>query len=65
MIADAKRRAPMISAQAQSQVGESAQIQLVLNGNPEAFYGLVRPHQRVLYLKALSIVRSEADAEEV
>lgn len=55
----------MISAQAQSEVGESTQIQLVLNGNSEAFYGLVRPHQRVLYLKALSIVRSEADAEEI
>jgi RNA polymerase sigma-70 factor (ECF subfamily) len=40
-------------------------IQLILDGNAEAFCELVRPHQHVLYLKPLSIVHSEADAEEV
>ena len=55
----------MISTQARSDLPEAAQIQLILDGNAEEFCGLMRPHQRVLYLKALSIVGSEADAEEV
>ncbi len=44
---------------------EATQIQLILDGNAEAFCELVRPHRHVLYLKALSIVHSEADAEDV
>jgi RNA polymerase sigma-70 factor (ECF subfamily) len=55
----------MISTQTRSGLPEAAQIQLILDGNAEEFCGLMRPHQRVLYLKALSIVGSEADAEEV
>jgi RNA polymerase sigma-70 factor, ECF subfamily len=55
----------MISTQARSDLLEATQIQLILDGNAEEFCGLMRPHQRVLYLKALSIVGSEADAEEV
>ncbi len=31
----------------------------------DAFYELVRPHERGIYLAALSIVNNEADAEEV
>jgi RNA polymerase sigma-70 factor (ECF subfamily) len=55
----------MISGQAQPELPEASQIRLVLDGNAEAFCELVRPHQHFLYLKALSIVHSEADAEEV
>jgi RNA polymerase sigma-70 factor (ECF subfamily) len=55
----------MISSQTQPELPEATQIQLILDGNAEAFCELVRPHQHVLYLKALSIVHSEADAEEV
>jgi RNA polymerase sigma-70 factor (ECF subfamily) len=55
----------MISSQTQPELPEATQIQLNLDGNAEAFCELVRPHQHVLYLKALSIVHSEADAEEV
>src|ERR1700736_6525998 len=55
----------MISSQAQSELPEATLIQLILDGNAQAFCELVRPHQHVLYLKALSIVHSEADAEEV
>ena len=55
----------MISSQAQPELPEATLIQLILDGNAEAFCELVRPHQHVLYLKALSIVHSEADAEEV
>ena len=55
----------MISTEAQTQLSETTQIRLVLDGNVEAFSDLVEPHRRGLYLKALSIVRSEADAEEI
>ena len=55
----------MISGQAQPELPEARQVQLALKGDEAAFCELVRPHQHVLYLKALSIVHSEADAEEV
>lgn len=55
----------MISPEAEPELSESTQIRLILDGNVEAFSDLVQPHRRYLYLKALSIVRSEADAEEV
>jgi RNA polymerase sigma-70 factor, ECF subfamily len=34
-------------------------------GEPNAFYELVRPYERGIYLTALSIVNNDADAEEV
>jgi RNA polymerase sigma-70 factor, ECF subfamily len=55
----------MISSEAQVGLSEATQIQLILDGNVDAFCDLVTPHRRGLYLKALSIVHSEADAEEV
>jgi RNA polymerase sigma-70 factor (ECF subfamily) len=55
----------MISPEAKPELSETTQIRLVLVGNVDAFSDLVEPHRRGLYLKALSIVRSEADAEEV
>ena len=55
----------MISPEAQAEQSEATQIRLILDGNVGAFCDLVTPHRRGLYLKALSIVRSEADAEEV
>jgi RNA polymerase sigma-70 factor (ECF subfamily) len=55
----------MISAEAQAEQSEATQIRLILDGNVGAFCDLVTPHRRGLYLNALSIVRSEADAEEV
>jgi RNA polymerase sigma-70 factor (ECF subfamily) len=55
----------MISPEAQAELSEATQIQLILHGNVDASCDLVTPHRRDLYLKALSIVRSEADAEEV
>jgi RNA polymerase sigma factor (sigma-70 family) len=44
---------------------ESHLIRCVNEGNAEAFYELVRPYERAVYLAALSIVKNEADAEEV
>ena len=55
----------MISMHAQPELSVATQIRIVLNGNDEAFCDLVKPHRRGLYLKALSIVRNAADAEEV
>jgi len=55
----------MISPEAQAEQSEATQIRLILDGNVGAFCDLVTLHRRGLYLKALSIVRSEADAEEV
>ena len=55
----------MSFAQSQTEPPEATQIRVVLDGNIEGFCELVRPYQRGLYLKALSIVRVEADAEEV
>lgn len=55
----------MISPEAQPEVSETTQIRLILDGDVDLFSDLVESHRRALYLKALSIVRSDADAEEV
>jgi len=53
-------------ATAKIQLGsEAALITRVRSGDHEAFYDLVRPHERGIYLAALSIVHNDADAEEV
>ncbi len=44
---------------------ETHLIRCVNEGNAEAFYELVRPYERAIFLAALSIVKNEADAEEV
>jgi RNA polymerase sigma-70 factor (ECF subfamily) len=44
---------------------ESHLIRCVNQGNAEAFYELVRPYERAVFLAALSIVKNDADAEEV
>src|SRR5215831_14910745 len=40
-------------------------IARVRRGDHEAFYALVQPHERSIYMAALSIVNNDADAEEV
>ena len=44
---------------------EAELIARVRAGEHEAFYDLVRPHERGIYMAALSIVQNDADAEEV
>jgi RNA polymerase sigma-70 factor (ECF subfamily) len=44
---------------------ETAQIRLSLEGDLQAFSDLVRPYRPMFYKKALSILRNEADAEDV
>jgi RNA polymerase sigma-70 factor, ECF subfamily len=44
---------------------EILQIRLSLEGDLQAFSDLVKPYRSLFYQKALSIVRNEADAEDV
>jgi RNA polymerase sigma-70 factor (ECF subfamily) len=44
---------------------EVALIQRVQNGDSNAFFDLVRPYERAVFLAALSLVKNEADAEDV
>jgi RNA polymerase sigma-70 factor, ECF subfamily len=44
---------------------ESFLIHRVINGDIECFYELVRPYARAIFLAALSLVRNEADAEDI
>lgn len=55
---------PMPATKAQNE-SEAVLIARVRSGDHEAFYELVRPHERGIFLAALSIVNNDADAEEV
>jgi RNA polymerase sigma-70 factor (ECF subfamily) len=44
---------------------EAELIRRVCQGDKEAFYGLVRPYERAVYVAAVSILNNPADAEEV
>ncbi len=44
---------------------EIALIERVCQGDNEAFYRLIEPYQRAVFLAALSVLNNEADAEEV
>src|SRR5277367_2346333 len=44
---------------------ESSLIERVLKGEIECFYELVRPYERAIFVAAQSLVRNEADAEEI
>jgi len=44
---------------------ERALIARIQGGDVEAFYELVRPYERAVFLAALSLVRNDADAEEI
>jgi RNA polymerase sigma-70 factor, ECF subfamily len=47
------------------EVSEAELIRRVCQGDQEAFYGLVRPYERAVYVAAVSILNNPADAEEV
>ena len=49
----------------QTNAAEEELIRRVQNGEIEVFYQLVRPHERGVFVAALSLVKNEADAEEV
>lgn len=44
---------------------EAELIKRVCDGEREAFYDLVRPYERMIYATAISVVKNQADAEEV
>ncbi len=44
---------------------ETDLIARVLRGEREVFYDLMRPHERLIFLTARSILENDADAEEV
>lgn len=52
-------------AQAQFRPNEAEIIDRVCGGEPEAFYELVHPYERMIYATAISVVKNPADAEEV
>jgi RNA polymerase sigma-70 factor, ECF subfamily len=49
----------------QSNPDEQDLIRRVQEGDTDAFYELVRPYERAVFLSALSLVKNDADAEEV
>jgi RNA polymerase sigma-70 factor (ECF subfamily) len=51
--------------QPQLESTETQLIRRVCGGESEAFEELVRPYERMVYLTAISILRNQADAEEV
>ena len=44
---------------------ETTLIRRVQNGDSDAFFDLVRPYERAVFLAALSLVKNDADAEDV
>jgi RNA polymerase sigma-70 factor (ECF subfamily) len=44
---------------------EAQIIASILAGNTHEFHDLIRPHERSVYIMALSLLRNEADAEDV
>jgi RNA polymerase sigma-70 factor, ECF subfamily len=44
---------------------ESQIIASILAGNTQKFHDLIRPHERSVYVMALSLLHNEADAEEI
>ena len=43
---------------------EAQIIASILAGNTHEFHDLIRPHERSVYVMALSLLRNEADAED-
>jgi len=53
-----------VKAAVQPQQDEQALIARVLAGDNDAFYQLLRPHERAIYVAAWGILRNETDAED-
>jgi len=54
-----------VSAESRLERPEGDLIARIRGGDVEAFYELVRPYERAVFLAALSLVKNDADAEEV
>jgi len=57
--------AHIVSAENPLETSEAELIARVKGGDAEAFYEMVRPYERAVFLAALSLVKNDADAEEV
>src|SRR5277367_5820485 len=55
----------MSATEPRMDANEAELIQLVCEGNRDAFYSLVRPYERAVYIAAVSILNNPADAEDV
>src|ERR1700689_3660371 len=44
---------------------EAAMIASILAGDTRLYHDLIRPHERSVYMMALSFVKNEADAEDI
>jgi len=44
---------------------EAHMIASILGGNVELYHELIRPYERTVYSMALSLMKNEADAEDV
>src|SRR5690348_8661002 len=56
---------PILVPSDDAQARERELIRRVQNGDNDSFYDLIRPYERRIYAAAVSILRNEADAEEV
>ncbi len=54
-----------MAAQPQPRPDEQALIERVRAGDNEAFYELVRPHERAIFVSAYSILQDQSEAEDV
>ncbi len=54
-----------VAAQPQPGSDEQSLIERVRGGDSEAFYDLVRPHERAVYITAYSILQDPSEAEDV
>jgi RNA polymerase sigma-70 factor, ECF subfamily len=55
----------MVASHVRSDDPQSVLVERVKDGDRGAFYELVRPYERGLFLAALSILNNQADAEDV
>jgi RNA polymerase sigma-70 factor, ECF subfamily len=49
----------------QKQNDEAALIAAILAGDSQLYHELIRPYERTVYMTALSLMKNEADAEEI
>jgi len=57
-------RLPVPAARPQIDNGaEVSLIERVCSGDKQAFYDLIKPYERAVYVSAFSILQNEADAE--
>jgi RNA polymerase sigma-70 factor, ECF subfamily len=55
----------MATSKPQLDLAELELIRRVCAGEKEAFYDLVRPYERAVYMAAMSVLNNQADAEDV